>query len=60
MIHCKGNEVRDKLTLGVVDMGSCSTLLDRTMAAALGLSMRQASEGEFGYYMVLGAKEAKA
>ena len=46
--------------MGVVDTGSCSTLLDRTMAAALGLSVRQASEGEFGCYMVPGAKEAKA
>ena len=60
VIHHKGKEVRDKLTLGVVDTGSCSTLLDHTMVAALGLIMRQASEGEFGCYMVPGAKEAKA
>ena len=60
MIHHKGKEVKDKLILGVVDTGSCSTLLDCTMAAALGLSMCQASEGEFGCYMVPGAKEAKA
>ena len=60
MIHRKGKEVKDKLTLVVVDTGSCSTLLDRTMAAALGLSVRQASKSEFGCYMVPGAKEAKA
>lgn len=45
--------------LGVVDTGSCSTLLDHTMVAALGLGVHQANEGEFGCYMVPGAKEAK-
>ena len=60
MIHHKGKKVKDRLTLGVVDPGSCSTLLDRTMVAALGLNVRQASKGEFGCYMGPGAKEAKA
>ena len=41
--------------LGVVDTSSCGTLLVYTMVAALGLSMCQTENIEFGCYMVPGA-----
>jgi hypothetical protein len=52
--------VGDHLALGVVDTGSCKTLLCKNTARALGLVMEKARGNEFGTFRVPGGTDAKA
>ena len=40
------------LIMGVVDIGSCVTLLDMKMAEALGVPVKQAKSREFRWYII--------
>ena len=50
----------DHLALGVVDTGSCKTLLCENTAKALGLVVERARGNEFGTFCVPGGTDAKA
>ena len=52
--------VNDSLALGVVDTGSCRTLMDESTAQALGLSIIRARGSEFGTYRVPGGDDLHA
>jgi hypothetical protein len=52
--------VGDHLALGVVDTGSCKTLLCETTARALGLTVERARGNEFGTFRVPGGTDAKS
>jgi hypothetical protein len=53
-------QVGDHLALGVVDTGSCKTLLCENTARALGLVVEKARGNEFGTFRVPGGTDAKA
>lgn len=46
--------VNGVLTLGIVDSGSFTTLLDQQMCASLGVPVRVAKGGEFGSFLPAG------
>ena len=50
---------RKAVILVLVDNGSCMTLIDLQMARDLHLAVEQASNGEFGSYLVPGLVEVK-
>jgi hypothetical protein len=52
--------VGDHLALGVVDTGSCKTLMCENTAKSLGLQIERAKGQEFGTYRVPGGNDAKS
>lgn len=52
--HFETNKV---LTLGIVNMGACQTLLDDQMCTALGNPIKQACGGEYSMYLLAGQTE---
>ena len=52
--------INGNLVLGVVDTGSCKTLLCEKTAVTLGLTVERAKGNEFGTYRVPGGDDAKS
>jgi hypothetical protein len=52
--------INGNLVLGVVDTGSCKTLLCEKTAVTLGLTVERAKGSEFGTYRVPGGDDAKS
>ena len=51
--------IGDHLALGVVDTGSCKTLMCENTARSLGLTVEKARGEEFGTYRVPGGNDAR-
>ena len=66
MLHWDSNQyvvqlgVSGALTLGVVDTGSCRTLMDENLARELGLTVTRSRGREFGTYRTPGGDDVKS